>query len=524
VPPFTVVWFKRDLRVDDHQPLADAAAAGPVLALYVHEPCVVRSAEYEEQHHTYIAAALRELGDGLARRGARLLVCSGDVVQALAELRERLGPFALRSHEETGLLATFARDRAVARWCRETGTPWIETPQTGVVRRLATRDGWARQWNARMHAPLAAARAALASPQGAERIESPRAASPRELGVAPTLRTTLLEPAGEAAAARVLDDFLHARGRDYRRAMSAPGPAWAGCSRLSEHLAFGTISMRRVVHDTEARIDALRGDRSREAGAWRASLGAFAQRLRWHCHFMQKLEDMPDLEERNTARMFDGMREREFDAARFDAWKAGMTGFPMVDACMRSLVATGWLNFRMRAMLVSFASYDLWLHWREPAQWLGARFLDFEPGIHYAQFQMQSGVTGINTLRMYSPAKQARDHDPDGAFIRRWVPELQDLPTEYLAQPETAPIHTQMAAGCVVGRDYPAPLVDHAAATREARRRIVERRRTAEGRAESAAILEKHGSRRRPARRRAPNDQTRAAAESAQLDLLDDDA
>ena len=143
----------------------------------------------------------------------------------------------------------------------------------------------------------------------------------------------------------------------------------------------------------------------------------------------------------------------------------------MVDACMRQLHATGWLNFRMRAMLVSFAAYHLWLHWREPGLFLARQFLDFEPGIHWSQMQMQSGTTGINTLRIYSPAKQARDHDPEGVYLRRWLPEYGTSA-------------------------YPQPIVDERAALAQAKERLYALRRTDAARAEADAVQQRHGSRR----------------------------
>ena len=211
---------------------------------------------------------------------------------------------------------------------------------------------------------------------------------------------------------------------------------------------------------------------------------------------MQKLEDEPQIEFRNFARACDGLREGDFDPLRFAAWREGQTGFPMVDACMRSLRATGWLNFRMRAMLVSFAAYHLWLHWREPGQFLARQFLDFEAGIHWSQMQMQSGTTGINTLRMYSPSKQAADQDPQGVFIRRWCPELARVPLPYLAQPWTLPATLQAHCGTVIGRDYPAPIVDEVAALRLAKERCYGLRATAEARQEADRVQQRHGSRR----------------------------
>ena len=185
---------------------------------------------------------------------------------------------------------------------------------------------------------------------------------------------------------------------------------------------------------------------------------------------MQKLEDQPTLEHENMARIYDGLRPEPPTNDLFDAYCAGLTGYPMVDACIRALKATGWLNFRMRAMLVSFSSYHLWLPWQPTALFLARHFLDFEPGIHYPQVQMQSGTTGINTLRIYSPQKQVIDNDPQGRFIRAWVPELANLPDEYLHRPETLPSQLGQSLGITIGKTYPEPIVDHQDASKSARR------------------------------------------------------
>ena len=466
----SLVWLKRDLRLDDHAPLQAAAAEGPALVVWIVEPQWLQSPECDPAHVEFGLGCVAEL----RARGLPVLLREGSAPAVLEALRGEFGFTRLFSHEETGPLWSYARDREVARWCRAHEVAWTEFPQTGVVRPLRTRQGWAGRWQARMEAPaLPAVRpGAWPSPPGLAVAGLPTLAS---LGL-PAHGKTLQEP-GEAAACHTLHSFLQRRGRDYRRALSSPLTAEDGCSRLSPHLAFGTLSMRRVHQATEARIRALAGSASAEERAFAHALRGFAGRLRWHCHFMQKLEDEPEIEQRNFARSADGLRPGDagvpmsmLDHERLAAWREGRTGYPMVDACMRSLCATGWLNFRMRAMLVSFAAYHLWLHWREPGLWLARQFLDFEPGIHWSQMQMQSGTTGINTLRMYSPAKQMRDHDPGASFVRHWVPEW--------------------------GSDaYPAPIVEERAALAAAKERLFGLRRTAQAREEADAIQERHGSR-----------------------------
>ena len=231
-----------------------------------------------------------------------------------------------------------------------------------------------------------------------------------------------------------------------------------------------------------------------------AGLKAFESRLHWHCHFMQKLETEPALEFNNLHRGYDGIRESKLaqdDAhTRLKAWTRGETGWPLVDACMAMLRQTGWLNFRMRAMLMSTASYLYWLHWREPGLHLAREFLDYEPGIHWPQVQMQSGTTGINTLRIYHPVKQAAHQDPNGVFVRRWLPQLAQVPDSWILQPWLMPSAMQQRVGCVIGRDYPAPLVEIDAAMRHAKMRMSAVRQNDAIKAETSPVVEKHASRR----------------------------
>ena len=479
-----LVWFKRDLRTHDHAPLVTAQSHPDALALFVIEPEWLQSPEWDASHLDFALGCLTELRAALALRGMPLLVRVGVMVQVLTQLQSELPFTHLLSHQETGPGWSYTRDKQVARWCGAQQVTWQEFNQTGVVRRLGDRSGWAKRWQARMQAPLQLLQGGFVAATSLDQPDLPTLAS---LGLTPHGKR--LQAGGERAAQTTLRSFLQARAFDYRQALSSPLSAEDGCSRLSPHLAFGTLSMRTVHQATESAMT------STPERALAYALRGFSGRLRWHCHFMQKLEDEPTIEFHNFARVCDGLRENAFNEAHFEAWCLGRTGYPMVDACMRSLVATGWLNFRMRAMLVSFASYHLWLHWRPTGLFLARQFLDFEPGIHWSQMQMQSGTTGINTLRIYSPTKQAKDHDPHGLFIRRWVPELARVPLPYLAEPWKMDASVQHMAGCVIGVHYPAPIVDDTLAMKAARDRLYGLRKTPEARQEAEDVLARHGSR-----------------------------
>jgi deoxyribodipyrimidine photo-lyase len=494
--PTTLVWFKRDLRVEDHAPLLHAARRGEVLCLHVEEPSMWAQPDAALQHHRFMQECLADLEAQLAGLGLELVRARGEVVDVLAQLHAAQPFDALYAHEETGNGLSFERDVAVGRWCRSLGVQWKEWAQQGVVRRLPSRNEWAQRWQAHMHAAQmpalssAAVQGMALSPQA--RFALNTAAPPLALaGEDPPQR----QRGGRARALQVLHSFLHERSRQYRGGISSPLLAPSACSRLSPYLAWGCLSMREVVQATEQRLLAL-DDSPEPCAAWqRKGLSAFVSRLHWHCHFIQKLESQPDLEFRNLHRSYEGLREGDWNDAHFQALVQGRTGWPMVDACVAMLKHTGWVNFRMRAMLVSVASYPLWLHWRPVGLWLAQQFLDYEPGIHWSQMQMQAGTTGINTTRVYNPIKQAHDHDPQGRFVRRWLPALRRVPDAWIFEPWRMPTSVQQAHGLRVGEDIAAPLVDLEAATRQAKARVHALRAQPEVRAGKAAIVEKHASR-----------------------------
>ena len=489
-----VVWFKRDLRIADHAPLAAAMRVGPVLPLYVVEPELWRQPDASGRHFAFLSECIESLRNQLSQLGMPLVVKVGTMPDILASIHARSPIAALHSHMETGNGWTYDRDKAVGRWCRETGVVWHESAQHGVARGAHDRNRWASRWEAFMDSPMAILpTAATASPVATASDPWP---SDTALGLAPD-PCPGRQRGGRGEAIDLLDSFLSGRGRTYHRDMSSPLTAANACSRLSAHLAFGTISMREVVQTAYARRAELADMPPYARPMDLRAIDAFIARLHWHCHFIQKLEDEPEIEFRCFHPAFEDARPRDSEdsAIRLDAWSQGRTGWPFVDACMRSLQATGWINFRMRAMLVAIASYHLWLDWRDTGPVLARRFTDYEPGIHWSQMQMQSGTTAINTLRIYNPVKQGKDQDPEGRFVRRWVPELAAVPDAFIHEPWTMPNSVQNTVGVIVGRDYPAPVTDHVTAARRARDRISEIRRAEGFRNGQLAVLEKHGSR-----------------------------
>ena len=481
-----VVWFKRDLRISDHEPLAEAAQRGTVLPLYVFEPDVWASPDMSQRHRWWVTESVKELRETLKALGQPLIVRTGEVTEVLREIRSIVGPFTLWSHEETGNGQTFDRDKGVAAWCAAHDVEWHECAQFGVVRRLKDRDRWSQQWEACM------GRSSVSPPGRLDPVtidpgEIPACALDGDL--------SLFQLPGETAAFQCLQSFLHQRGELYNRAISSPERAALHGSRLSPYLAWGNISMKTVVQRTRRRRKRLAALPFSERGTWSRALSGFESRLHWHCHFIQKLESEPSIEHKCFVSTFDEMRSPYFNQSLLKAWEEGITGYPFVDACMRSLRATGWINFRMRAMLTSFAAYDLFLDWRTFGHHLSRQFLDYEPGIHYSQLQMQSGTTGINTLRIYDPVKQGYDHDPQGTFIKRWIPELAALPPEIIHEPwKMTPLDLRQF-GIELGNSYPNRIVDHAVAVKRAREVLATFRKKPETRGEAKAVLRKHGSR-----------------------------
>ncbi len=499
----TLVWFKRDLRLEDHEPLYRAAREGAVLPLYIIEPDYWRQPDTSLRQWQFCRDAVAMLAKQLAALGQPLLLRKGPASRVLREVLAQFPISQVYSHQETGNSWTYQRDLAVAQLLREGGVPWRQFRQHAVFRALADRDQWFEQADAFLKSPQlpTPAQLPLILPQQPD----------FSLWQAPQRSDTIACKAQQAIDLQpTLDSFLQQRHWRYQRDISSPQQAQYSCSRLSPYLSLGMLSLRQLQQHTYRQLKQSRH------GAQQQALSAFFSRLRWHCHFMQKLEDEPAIEFWPMNPLYQHMRA-PFQPALFDAWQRGETGFPLIDAAMRCLRATGWLHFRSRAMLVAFASYQLWLDWRPLALHLARCFTDYEPGIHYPQIQMQAGTTSINPNRMYNPLKQSQDKDPKGLFIRQWCPELANLPDDWLHQPWLLPASLQSRFGVVPGRDYPLPLVDLAQASREARQRLTlwrARFSATEWQQHREEVRERHASRKRPAERR-----HRAQPDPAQFDL-----
>lgn len=499
----TLVWFKRDLRVCDHAALAAAAVRGAVIPVYVFEPEYWVLPDVSGRQFDFVRESVADLAARCAALGAPLVVRVGRISDVLEDLHGATGFERIISHEETGSGWTYGRDRDVAAWCGANGVEWVELAQSGVVRRLNGRDGWAGLRNAYLRQPQVDVPPRLTGPElpcdDVPRLVAADSCPQRQRG-------------GRAEGLSLLGSFLTQRGQTYRRDMSSPVTGEWSCSRLSPYLAFGCLSGREAAQATAARQREVKGTRD----GWTGSLKSFQARLAWRDHFMQKLEDEPALEHRCLHPAYEGLRPATPDAARLAAWEAGETGLPFVDACMRYLNATGWMNFRMRSMLMAVASYHLWLDWRVTGAHLARQFTDFEPGIHWPQVQMQSGTTGMNTVRIYNPVKQGRDQDAQGTFTRRWCPELASVPDAHLQEP-----WAWEGAGALLGRGYPEPIVDVMEAARIARERVWAVRRGDAFRATARKVIDKHASRKDSAgyfvNDRTPRRKVRKAPDTRQM-------
>jgi deoxyribodipyrimidine photo-lyase len=445
-----IVWFKRDLRFTDHAPLYNAQLQNlPTLLMYCFEPSTMQHDDSDVRHWRFVYESLQDMQAKLNAFNAQIYILHNEVMPVLTSIAAHYNINAIYSHQEVGNQHTYTRDSMVSNYCLANKIVWHEYQLHGVVRKLSTRKGWDKHWFETMCAKpfivddtklniLALNTNVYNSCKGAA------------LDTAITTRNKNFQHGGEYWAWRYMDSFVKERHVNYSKHISKPELSRTGCSRLSPYITYGNISMRMVYQYTKQKAN--------EPNANKRAISNFQSRLHWHCHFMQKFEEECSMEFNNVNSAYNTLiKPRNHNY--ITAWQQGLTGIPIIDACIRCLIATGYINFRMRAMIVSFFVFNLWQDWRD-LHFLARMFLDYEPGIHYPQLQMQSGVTGINTIRIYNPLKNSYDHDADGIFIKKWLPQLANVPPAQIHEPWLLSPNEQQMYSCMIGTHYPAPIVD----------------------------------------------------------------
>lgn len=465
-----IVWLKKDLRTQDHAPLnACSNSKLPTLVIFIFEPIVENNYDFSYRHWEYIFQSLKVIQNKIP-----INIFYDDATKVFNRLNESFDIQNVYSHQETGNKTTYLRDLQIKDFFKSIKIKWVEFPTNAVIRGKKNRNGWDQNWHKVMNANILQT--------DLNRINFLKISSVIPPYLEEQFSLAKDWKAGEDIAHEQINLFINEKVEHYFHSLSFPEKAQYHCSRLSAHITYGNVSVRQI-------YQAVKNARSKVRN--KTSLDQFLSRLKWHCHFVQKLESEPEIEFKNLNSAFDNIRNKK-NKVYIKAWKNGMTGLPLVDAAMRCVENTGYLNFRLRAMVVSFLTHHLWQPWQKGASILARYFIDYEPGIHFSQFQMQAGTTGINTLRIYNPIKQSLEKDADAKFIKTWVPELKDLPTEFIHRPWLMSSMDELLYDFKLGRNYPKPIIDVEQAAKIARDKLWGTKKSDKSKNDAKKILNKH--------------------------------
>ena len=477
----SIVWFKRDLRLHDNEAIFNALKSGQlVLFIYVFENLLRNDVHYSERHWNFIKQSIVDINEDLKAYNTKILCVNGDILAVFNQLLNHYNITQVFSHQETGLLVTFNRDKEFVRYCRNNTIQWTENINNGVLRGLLNREDWFETWESYMYQqqiPFQATENDFISISEIDTVSNYFQTTDLD-----TDKSANFQYGGTKTAWKYANSFFESRHRNYMFHISKPEASRTGCSRLSPYIAWGNLSIREIFQKAKT-VKANSKNKSQ--------LGAFISRLRWQAHFIQKFEMECIMETASVNKGYHKLKKTISQSYK-TAWETGQTGFPLVDASMRCLNTTGYINFRMRALLVSFFTHILWQPWQEATQHLSRNFLDFEPGIHFPQLQMQAGETGINNLRIYNPVKNGYDHDPDAIFIKKWVPEIAHLPKTFIHEPYLMTPLDQQFNNCIIGKDYPAPIVDIKSNRKKASDMLWNMKKDPKVKKENDRILKKH--------------------------------
>jgi deoxyribodipyrimidine photo-lyase len=455
----SVVWFRRDLRISDHPALSGAVERSDrVIGVFCLDDHLLTGRMASGSRTQFMLECLADLDRSLRERGSRLVIRRGPPEREIVDLARATGAREIHLTRDATPYAR-ARGRRVADACatadiRLVGHPglWAVDDPTAVLTAGGTPyqvfTPFHRRWLEEPRRPVLDAPASLGAGVGVDPGRIPDLA---ELGLTQDASDPL--GGGERAAWERFDQFradgLENYGRGGHDALGEDGT-----SRLSAYLRFGAISPRQIEDGLD---DGAGSEEFRRQLCWR---DFYLDLLRRHPE-NSKLEQQPDRR---------GIRWRDApeDLAR---WQAGETGYPLVDAGMRQLLAEGFMHNRTRMLTGSFLTKHLGIDWREGERWFMRLLLDGDPAVNNGNWQWIASVGSDPQpvgRRLLSPTRQQERFDPEGTYVRRWVPELRRVPDAFLAEPWRMPDDLAMACRCVIGLDYPPPIVDHASARQEA--------------------------------------------------------